>query len=110
MRIGLVIVLLGCAGVARAVPILSGPITNPANGRQYYLLDKSTWTAAESQAVSMGGHLATVRNAAENAFIFSTFSHFAGEPRDLWVGLSDDGHEGTFAWSCNARGNSMRLR
>ena len=75
MRIIRWVSLLCFANVAQAVPILSGPITDPANGRQYYLLDKSTWSAAESQAVVMGGHLATVRNQAENDFIFNTFSH-----------------------------------
>ena len=100
MRItGWAVVLLYCTNVAQAVPVLSGPIFDPANGRQYYLLDKSTWSAAESQAVAMGGHLATIRNQSENDFVFNTFSHFAGEPRDLWIGLSDAGHEGTFTWS-----------
>ena len=47
------------ANLALASPVV-GPITNPANGHDYYLLEASTWTAAEAEAVSLGGHLVTI--------------------------------------------------
>ncbi len=79
--------------------ILTGPIHNPANGHDYYLLVPSLWTDAESDAVKLGGHLATVRNLAENDWIYSTFSKFGGVDRGLWIGLNDRDTEGVFRWS-----------
>src|SRR6185295_16590950 len=46
----------------------------------------------------LGGHLATVRNAAENQWIYSQFSRFGGLSRGLWIGLNDAASEGTFVW------------
>src|SRR6266853_2638017 len=62
-----------------AVPgVLAGPILNPVNGHSYYLLPKSTWSNAEAQAVRLGGHLATIRNAAEDHWVYSTFGSYGG--------------------------------
>ena len=74
--------------------VLIGPTVNPANGHLYYLLTPSTWTAAEAEAITLGGHLATINNAAENAWVFTTF----GGSRPLWIGLTDSQVEGTFVW------------
>jgi hypothetical protein len=63
------------------------PITDPENGYTYYLTSPSTWTEAEADAVSIGGNLATINSSADNAWVFSTFSDFAGQPRNLWTGL-----------------------
>jgi hypothetical protein len=83
------------AGTAPA-GILLGPITNPANGHDYYLLTSQTWTESEAEAVSLGGHLVTINDAAEDAWVYDTFS----EPfRKLWIGLNDVEVEGTFVWS-----------
>jgi len=44
--------------------------TNPANGHEYALtLDYSNWTQAEEWAVEVGGHLATINDESENAFV-----------------------------------------
>ncbi len=83
----------------RAMPqtrTLSGPIVNPANGHKYYLLNANTWTASEAEAVALGGHLATVNDAAENAWITTTFS---APYYYLWIGLNDAAVEGQFVWS-----------
>ena len=90
------------AGRAAAVDALSGPIVNPANGHLYILLDQSNWTDAEAEAVLLGGHLATIDNAAENGFVFDTFSTFGGPSRSLWIGLNDRASEGVFEWSSGA--------
>jgi Lectin C-type domain len=69
--------------------VLGGPVTNAANGHVYFLLSSGTWTASEAGARSLGGHLATVRNATEENWIYTTFSHWAGTNRNLWIGLYD---------------------
>jgi len=79
--------------------VLSGPIVSPVNGHVYYLLECDTWTASEASAVRLGGHLATLRNAAEHEWVCAQFSQFGGTPRVLWIGLTDAGHEGVFTWT-----------
>jgi len=95
------LVLLGTVAVANTshAVLVSGPIQNPANNHYYYLLASDTWTASQAQAVSLGGNLVTINDAAENAFVVSTFLNYGGVSRDLWLGLSDAGHEGTFTWA-----------
>lgn len=78
--------------------ILGGPIVNPANGYDYYILTESSWSAAQAEAVSLGGNLATIRSAAENQWIFNTFAGFGGVDRNLWIGFNDVAVEGTFVW------------
>ena len=78
--------------------ILHGPIVGPS-GHSYSLLDPMNWTAGEAAAVAMGGHLATVNDAAENEFLRAQILGFDGADRRGWIGLTDDGHEGTFTWT-----------
>jgi hypothetical protein len=76
---------------------------NPANGHVYYLLDNSDWTDAETAAIGLGGHLATIRNLQENNWIWNRW----GTNRNLWIGYYDptnnDGggaqHAADFIWS-----------
>jgi hypothetical protein len=51
---------------------------NPATGHNYYLLAQSTWTVAESQAITLGGHLVTINDAAEDNWVSTAFSHSPG--------------------------------
>ncbi|MFN3409183.1 MAG: FG-GAP-like repeat-containing protein [Limisphaerales bacterium] len=78
--------------------ILAGPVTNTANGSVYFLLANSTWTEAQAKAVQLGGHLVTVNDAAENAWLVDTFSNFGGQPRSLWIGFNDAAQEGNWVW------------
>jgi hypothetical protein len=78
--------------------VLTGPITNPANGHNYYLLEAAYWTNAEAQAINLGGHLVTINDAAENAWVLSTFGNFGGISRVLHIGFSDEGQEGQWRW------------
>jgi hypothetical protein len=80
----------------KLMSIAAGPIVNPANGHTYYLLALSNWTAAEAEAVGLGGHLATISDAAENTWVFDTFNR-PGQ-FGLWIGLSDAATEGQFVW------------
>ena len=79
--------------------MIVGPIVNPANGHQYLLLDASSWDSAEAEAQVLGGHLAAVGDAAENAWLLSTFGQFNETNRNLWIGLTDSAIEGEFVWS-----------
>lgn len=80
--------------------IIGGPIVHPTNGHTYYLLNDSPWTTAEIEAISLGGHLATINNAEENAWVTQTFGHFGGGNYiALWIGLNDATIEGTFVWA-----------
>jgi len=91
------------AGFQAHAGVLTGPIVNPANGHSYYLLTQNTWTASEAEAVTLGGHLATIDDSAENDWVLSTFSMFEGSPKTLWIGLTDKKNEGTFVWSSGAK-------
>ncbi len=50
----------------------------PYNGHWYTLSNHGTWAAAEAEAVTLGGHLATINNADENAWLASTFANYPG--------------------------------
>ncbi len=78
---------------------LEGPLTNPANGHQYYLLKEASWTDSEKEAVSLGGHLVTINDEAEQQWVFGTFANVGGRQRSLWIGLNDANQEGAFVWS-----------
>ncbi len=79
--------------------VIGDPITNPMNGHLYYLLSENTWTAAEAEAVSLGGHLAAINGAGEQTWVYDTFSSLGGTNRYLWIGLTDEAVEGTFVWT-----------
>lgn len=65
------------------------------NGKFYLLSNAGTWTQAQAQAVTLGGNLVTVNDAAENQFLVNTF----GGTEGLWIGLTDEVTEGTFKWA-----------
>ena len=92
------ILLVICAslGLSARAAILAGPIVNSANGHFYYLLSQNTWSSAEAEAVSLGGHLATIRDADEQEWVFSTFGGYGG---GLWIGLTDRDRVFTFTWT-----------
>jgi hypothetical protein len=79
--------------------IIAGPITNPANGHDYYLLSPNTWTASEAEAESLDGTLAVIKNADEQKWVFSTFIVYGGTNRNLWIGLYRSGPERSLVWA-----------
>ena len=78
---------------ATAVPIVID--TDTYGGHTYYLLSPSTWLEAEAASIALGGHLVTIEDAAENAWLAGRFA----VQRDLWLGFSDAAVEGTFTWT-----------
>ena len=85
----LLVLSFAAARAPAGAAIISGPILNPANGHTYYLLSANTWTASQEEAQSLGGNLATINDAVEQNWVYSTFSTFAGINRHLWIGLYD---------------------
>jgi hypothetical protein len=92
------VVLLAVVNTTQAV-VINGPVYNPANNHSYYLLGSDNWTGSQAQALGLGGNLVTINDAAENTFVVSSFLNYGGVSRDLWIGLSDAGHEGLFTWA-----------
>ena len=95
---GWIIALWLLVFVAQAdASIAAGPFTNNASGRRYLLLNPGNWPSLEAEAVSLGGHLATVRDAAEQAWLVSTFGPLIGN-QPAFIGLTDRDVEGTWVW------------
>jgi Lectin C-type domain len=67
--------------------VLTGPVSNEANGHIYYLLSANTWTASEAATVSLGGHLITINDTNENHWVYTNFIAYGGVDRALWIGL-----------------------
>lgn len=81
------------SGAAQAITVMG---TANYNGHTYQLLSQASWTDSEAFAVSLGGHLVAVNDAAENTFLQSTW----GSEKILWIGLSRTApNASTFAWS-----------
>lgn len=60
-------------------------VINSANGHRYtsWNNDGTGWQGAENRAISLGGHLVTVNDLAENEWVRSTFGPFDF----CWIGL-----------------------
>lgn len=92
-------------GVGLAAPVLSqvevaaGPIVNPANEHEYFLLSPGGWRESEALAIALGGHLVTIDDASEQAWVFDAFGAWGGIRRSLWIGLNDAAQEGMFVWA-----------
>jgi hypothetical protein len=69
--------------------IIAGPITNPANGHDYYLLSPNSWTMSEAEAESLGGTLAVIKNTNDESWVYSTFGSYDGVNRILWIGFTE---------------------
>jgi len=92
-------ILLFAANFRAGADIIAGPITNPANGDDYYLLSPNSWAMSEAEAESLGGTLAVIKNADEQKWVFSTFGSYSGIDRGgLWIGLHRTKPGGPFAW------------
>ena len=84
--------------------IIAGPITNPANGHDYYLLSPDSWTASETAAEHLGGTLAIIKNEKEQEWVFSNFANHGGTNRNLWIGLTRTGPNRSLEWVTGWKG------
>ena len=85
--------LLGAVDIAQ-----SAPVFNPANHHWYTLVPSGvdgSWLNAELNANALGGHLVTINDAAEEAWLRIVFGN---DPR-YWIGFNDAGAEGIWVWS-----------
>jgi hypothetical protein len=72
-----------------------GHIFTLHNGHYYGATNTpGSWVDKEAEAVSIGAHLVTINDAAENAFLVTNFGN-----GNRWIGLTDQAVEGTFVWS-----------
>lgn len=86
------VALLGLSGKVQAAPILWS-----VSGHWYDVVasgSDGSWTNAENTAVANGGHLVTINDAAEEAWLTSTFG-----TTYFWIGFTDEATEGTWIWS-----------
>lgn len=75
-----------------------GPVINPANGHAYYVTDAlTTWDASEAWAIALGGHLVTINDAAENAWVVDSLQLTSDS---YWIGARDDANstDTVFDW------------
>lgn len=96
-------IFLFAAAVHSYADIIAGPITNPANGHDYYLLTPNTWTASEAEAEGLGGTLAIINDAGEQEWVSATFISNGGTNRNLWIGLHRQWQGGPFTWVTGER-------
>jgi len=86
----------------RTTPTLTGFTSQTNyNGHSYYRSTGSmTWTDAKIACENMGGHLATVSNAAENNFLFNTWpSGWIGYYQDRVAGYTYSEPLGGYRWT-----------
>ena len=66
------------------------------NGNKYKILGADTWVNSQISAQALGGDLVTVDDAAENAWLLSTFA--SDSTNGIWIGYNDSTTEGVFEW------------
>lgn len=87
-----------CSGQADEGNVCPPPICY--NGHSYVLTTTAkNWTDAEIEAQSRRGHLVTINDAAEQAFLESAFLTGDLATRPVWIGLNDLSNEGNFVWA-----------
>ncbi|NQT19808.1 MAG: pre-peptidase C-terminal domain-containing protein, partial [Planctomycetes bacterium] len=71
------------------------PYGRAYNGNYYFVTESSmSWTAAETYAQLIGGHLVTIDDQAEQDFVQKWFCNYGP-----WIGLTDVALNGTWLWA-----------
>jgi hypothetical protein len=86
--IGIIFVLVCC------VTLVGNSYAVSYGGHDYLLTATAkTWLNAEAEAVAVGGHLVTINDSTEEAWLQSQFGN-SGK----WIGFTDQAAEGTWVW------------
>lgn len=92
-------ILIGaCLSLGALSTTASAAFFNPTTGHWYDYVSggpSGDWGVAEANAVSLGGHLVTINDAAEQSWLLSNF----GPTELLWIGFTDAAVEGSFVWT-----------
>lgn len=97
-----------CAAPARADTLLASAARPGGNTYQIWSAPQGlNWTQAEAKAVTLGGHLASIADAAENAFVYDLVDEFIatlyypdpGNQLGPYIGAFRAVNGGPFAWS-----------
>lgn len=89
----------GLAACLIAAGLSAQGVYNPSTGKHYALTPVAGTLAQVRQwADLMGGKLASVGGAAEQAFLASAFGVELNADEAIFIGLSDEANEGAFAW------------
>ena len=65
----------------------------------YEKVNGNTWSLAESAAIALGGHLVTINDSSENAWLINNFATSNTGIPGLFIGFSDNATEGQWTWS-----------
>jgi hypothetical protein len=91
-------ITFGFSEVLDAATVLGTPGVWRYGGHTYTLTPRSmSWTEAEAEAQRLGGHLVTIDDAAEQAWVAETFGGWGGWY--FWIGATDQVQEGTWKWA-----------
>jgi len=88
--------LLLAAALITASGVAAQPLEwhrNPGTGHWYAIVHDMAWAEGEAYAVSLGGHLATINDEAEDRWISAAFQE------ETLAGLNDLEREGTWVWA-----------
>jgi hypothetical protein len=96
-KCSLIAACLWLASIVIAVPARAATIdTETFMGHTYYLLDEKPWIDQEAEAISLGGHLVTINDDVENAWVWNRFGTFR---TGLFFGFNDVDVEGNWVWA-----------
>jgi hypothetical protein len=85
-----------CGGGTLPTSITGYTYKGTFGGHTYFLSNNQVEPeTAHAAAIGLGGHLATISSAAENAFVS------AMHPDRMWIGFTDRDNEGTYRWVTN---------
>ncbi len=89
---------LAMAAVSQA-QVIAGPVNNPTNGHNYYIIGIANFGDYTLAAQNLGGYPVVINNAAENTWIHQ---NLMAEVPFWWdhayIGLTDDVIEGDWRW------------